>query len=99
MLLKHGMSVQEVPLYTVETTASEGTLPPLSYLLFGSAQGVEAYFARFSALPEGTVPVCIGPVTAQRLKSRTGRPFLTASTPSASAMVDAVCRHAATQRP
>lgn len=99
LLREHGMSVQEIPLYTVETTASEEALPSLSYLFFGSAQGVDAYFSRFSVLPEGTVPVCIGPVTAQRLKTWTGMPFLTASTPSVSAMVDAVCRHATSKIP
>ncbi len=98
MLLSHGMSVAEVSLYTVEATAAQEDLPPLSYLLFGSAQGVEAYFARFSSLPDGTVPVCIGPVTAQKLEEHVHRPFLTAATPSVQAVVEALCRHAAANK-
>lgn len=98
-LLEHGMAAEEIPLYTVEALPAQKALPPLSYLLFGSAQGVEAYFAHFSALPEGTVPVCIGPVTARRLEECSSKPFLTASTPSVSAMVDTVCRHTASNKP
>ena len=69
-------------------------MPPLRYLLFGSANGVEEYFRHFSHLPEGAVPVCMGEVTARRLKQWTNAPFLTAPTPSVRAMVEALCRHA-----
>lgn len=98
MLREHGMKVEEIPLYTVQAVPTQDTLPPLSYLLFGSAQGVEAYFAHFSQLPEGVVPVCIGPVTAQRLKEYSHRPFLTADTPSVQAMAEAICRHVTSKK-
>jgi len=98
MLREHGMTVEELPLYTVQAVPTQDTLPPLSYLLFGSAQGVEAYFTHFSQLPEGVVPVCIGPVTAQRLKEYSHRPFLTADTPSVQAMAEAICRHVTSKK-
>ena len=98
MLLEHGMAVREIPLYTVEAAPCQEELPPLDYLLFGSAQGVEAYFRHFPVLPQGTVPVCIGPVTAQRLEKLSDRPFLTASTPSVLAMVDTICHQAASNK-
>lgn len=94
ILLEHGIAVREVPLYTVHTVPGEENMPPLRYLLFGSANGVEEYFRHFSHLPEGAVPVCMGEVTARRLKQWTNAPFLTAPTPSVRAMVEALCRHA-----
>ena len=95
LLLTHGMTVKEVPLYTVRSVPSQQPLPPLRYLLFGSGEGVDAYFRAFSALPDGTVPVCMGPVTARRLAAWTSAPFLTASSPSVQDMVEVLCRHAA----
>lgn len=97
-LLDCGMAVEEVPLYTVRAISSQQPLSPLHYLLFGSGEGVDAYFRTFSALPDGTVPVCIGPVTARQLEKWTSAPFLTAPTPSVQAMVEALCRHAASNK-
>ena len=93
ILLEQGMAVREVPLYTVEAVPGEEKLPSLRYLLFGSANGVEEYFRHFSDLPEGAVPVCMGQVTARRLRERTDAPFLIAHTPSVRAMVESLCRH------
>ena len=99
MLQKCGISVEDVPLYTVRAEAIGEKIPPIDYLLFGSGAGVEAYFRRFPSLPEGAVPVCIGPVTAARLGEWTAQPFLTASTPSVQAIVETLCRHQAQKQP
>ena len=95
LLKEGGIVVREVPLYTVEAVSSVEALPPLHYLLFGSGAGVRDFFRRFPALPEGTVPVCMGEVTARHLQALTRRPFLTAPTPSVQAMAEVVLRHAA----
>ena len=93
MLQKCGILVEEIPLYTVRAEASAEQIPHFDYLMFGSAEGVSDYFRCFNTLPEGTIPLCIGPVTARRLRTLTDRPFLTAPAPSAQAMVDTLCRH------
>ena len=97
ILQKCGILVEEISLYTVRAEALAEQIPHLDYLLFGSAEGVSDYFRSFHALPEGTVPLCIGEVTAARLRDLTQSPFLTAPAPSVEAMAEALCRHRAQQ--
>lgn len=88
LLRQHGIPVRDVHIYTVRTdietaeTARE-VLDTLDYLAFSSAGGVERYFAVHGTVPEGTVCVCIGEVTAEALRARYQKPFLTAASISA----------------
>ena len=98
LLRQHGIPVRDVPLYTVRTdmetaeTAKE-VLDTLDYLAFSSAGGVERYFEVHGAVPEGTVCVCIGSVTAGALKARYEKPFLTASSISAEGIAETIQAH------
>ena len=65
----------------------------LDYLAFSSAGGVERYFAVHGAVPEGTVCVCIGSVTAGALRARYEKPFLTASSISAEGIAETIQAH------
>lgn len=90
-LREHGISTEDIPLYTTRSAPSPSPLPPVDYLLFSSAGGVKQFFSQYHTLPEGIGCVCIGPVTAQELKRHTSRPFLVAPSPSAHAMVETLC--------
>ena len=98
LLRQHGIPVRDVHIYTVRTdtetaeTAKEA-LETLDYLAFSSAGGVERYFAAHGAVPEGTVCVCIGSVTAAALRVRYQKPFLTASSISAEGMAETIQAH------
>ena len=90
-----GFSVTDLPLYDVEPVpedppASEQALSRLSYLVFSSAGGVEEFFRQYGALPEGAVPVCIGPVTAARLGQYTSRPPLVARDTGTEHIIEAI---------
>ena len=94
-LRQQGIPVRDVPIYTVRTdmeTAGE-VLETLDYLAFSSAGGVERYFAVHGAVPEKTVCVCIGAVTAGALKARYEKPFLTASSISAEGIAKTILEH------
>ena len=98
LLRRRGIPVRDIPVYTVRTdtetaeTAKE-VLETLDYLAFSSAGGVERYFAVHGAVPEGTVCVCIGAVTAGVLKARYEKPFLTSPSISAGGIAEAILEH------
>ena len=98
LLRQHGIPVRDVHIYTVRTdtetaeTAKEA-LETLDYLAFSSAGGVERYFAAHGAVPEGTVCVCIGSVTAAALRVRYQKPFLTAASISAEGIAETIQMH------
>ena len=98
LLRQQGIPVRDVPVYTVRTdmeaaeTAKE-VLETLDYLAFSSAGGVERYFAVHGVFPEKTVCVCIGAVTAEALRARYEKPFLTAASISAGGIAETVLEH------
>ena len=98
LLRGHGIPVRDIPIYTVRTdmetaeTAKE-ILETLDYLAFSSAGGVERYFTAHGAIPEKTVCVCIGSVTAEALRARYEKPFLTAASISAVGMAETILKH------
>ena len=98
LLRRHGIPVRDVPIYTVrtdmETAEMAGeVLETLDYLAFSSAGGVERYFAAHGAIPEKTVCVCIGGVTAEALSARYHKPFLMAASISAEGIAETVLEH------
>ena len=98
LLCQHGIPVRDVHIYTVRTdietaeTAKE-VLETLDYLAFSSAGGVERYFEVHGTVPERTVCVCIGSVTAAALRARYEKPFLTASSISAQGIAETIAEH------
>ena len=87
--------VFDVPLYDIVSDAdtvqtAKAKLPGTDYIVFSSAGGVELYFAEHGTLPEGTKPVCIGPVTAKALVQRYDKPFLLAPEISTDGIVRAI---------
>lgn len=92
------LPVRDIPLYDVlpdpETgRAARPRLDEMDYLVFASAGGVEAYFDAFGSVPEGTIPVCIGPVSAGALKRRApDAACLMAEEISAEGIVSAILR-------
>ena len=98
LLRGQGIPVRDVPIYTVRTDmetaeAAKEVLETLDYLTFSSAGGVERYFTAHGAVPEKTVCVCIGGVTAAALKARHEKPFLTASSISAGGIAETILEH------
>ncbi len=91
-LAEHRIPVRDFDLYDAVFSQAEAE-EPLDYLIFASAGGVKAYFKNHSALPEGTVAVCIGPVSAEELAHQTDAPFLTAPEISAEGIIRCVCGH------
>ncbi len=82
-MLEETHPVTDVALYDIASDqdaakAARGRLWGTDYMLFSSACGVGMYFDAHGALPEGTVPVCIGPVTVSALEKRWSGPCLTA---------------------
>ena len=90
-----GFIVHDVALYdTVPDTDRTGGDPTgLNYLTFSSAGGVTEFFRQHGALPEGVLPVCIGPVTAARLQTYTDRPFLLSRDAGSGHLVEAILAH------
>jgi len=80
-LKKGGINFDEVPIYRTlvnEKLAGDGKKQVDSdYVIFGSGRGVEAFFT-FCSLSDGTVPVCIGPSTAKKLREHYDGEFLMA---------------------
>ena len=95
ILRAQGIPVTDVPLYRLcgEPRAEAAAVRQLDYLTFSSASGVEFFFRTDPSVPEGTVCVCIGEITAQALRKHTDRPFLTAPHISAEGMVEAIREH------
>ena len=92
LLARWGYEVRELSLYSLRGERTWDEKHPLDYLLFASAGGVEAFFAG-GDVAEGTVCVCIGPVTARALAGHGHRTFLTAAEISAEGLVQAILRH------
>lgn len=95
-LAASGIAVRDVPLYSVRPAFeppgyAQEVLQKIRYLVFSSAGGVRQFFTRHRSLPATVRCVCIGPVTANTLKSYISSPFLTAEESSAQAVVDAIC--------
>ena len=97
-LAGHKIAVREIPLYTLRPAGGEAAPPPLDYLLFASASGVEQFFRGPAALSPRTVCACIGPVSALALAAHTDRPFLTAPAATVPALVEVVCQDARQKR-
>ena len=91
ILTEAGFSVRDIPLYDLEA-AEDGTdpLPPLDYLTFSSAGGVELFVRQYGAVPEKVRCVCIGDVTARALSRHTDTGFLMAAEISAAGIVKAI---------
>lgn len=71
-LREAGFAVEDIAIYELETGDSETyTLSELDYLTFSSASGVQLYFEQYGRIPEGVMPVCIGPVCAEALRKHT----------------------------
>lgn len=93
-----GFPVVDIPLYDTLPDEDSPVLAPetlnrLHYLVFSSAGGVDEFFRRYAALPEQTVPVCIGPVTASALQTYTDCAPLMADDTSAAGLVQAILSH------
>ena len=91
-LLAGHFHVEDIPLYEVRPGPAGGRdqLERADYLAFASAGGVERFLETYGAVPEGVVPVCIGPVTARALEEASGRPYLIAPSISAAGIVQAI---------
>lgn len=93
-----GFSVTDIALYdTIPDEAcpilEASQLDSLHYLIFSSAGGVEEYFRLYGTLPEQTIPVCIGPVTASALGEYPARSPILAQDASAECIVQAILSH------
>lgn len=88
----HRIPVQDFDLYDAVFSPAESR-EPADYLIFASAGGVRAYFQQYGSIPEGTVAVCIGPVSAGALAAQSAVPFLTAPEISAGGIVQCVLDH------
>lgn len=98
-ILERDYPVEDIPLYDLcddgrTAAAASERLREADYLTFSSASGVELYFAAHGAVPEGTLPVCIGPVTAQALRRRYSGPMLTAAQATAASMAQLISERA-----
>ena len=69
-------------------------LEKTAYTVFASGEGVRQYFAA-CALPEETVPVCIGPSTERVFRELCSRKCLTASPHTACGIVQAILQQSA----
>ncbi|WP_298032102.1 siroheme synthase CysG [uncultured Dysosmobacter sp.] len=94
-VLTEKFQVRDVPLYRLvadSQTAQSATDRRADILVFSSGSGVELYFAAHGAVPEGTVCICIGNVTAAVLRLWYDGPCLTAEDASAEGLVTAIQR-------
>lgn len=83
--------LRDIPLYEMRMpTRLTAISEPLDYLTFASANGVRFFFQRHGTIPPGTIPVCIGPVTARALWECTTAPFLTASEISTEGLIQEI---------
>lgn len=90
--------VRDIPLYDIRLDpglADAACQRPdaADYLTFSSASGVDLFFDSAGAVPEGTVCVCIGEVTARALRRRYSKPFLVAPEISVQGIVRAIREH------
>ncbi len=91
-LLAGRFHVEDISLYEVRPgpAGDRARIEGADYLTFASAGGVARFLEAYGFVPEGAVPVCIGPVTARALEEACGRPYLTASDISAGGIVQAI---------
>ena len=91
---KAGFQVRDIAIYDTipALERSEGVATP-DYLVFASGAGVEAYFNSGGTLAEGTIPVCIGTVTAARLAAYTEKKPLIPAETSAEGLVNTILQH------
>lgn len=92
-LREAGLTVRDIPLYDIEAEDGPGpeALPPLDYLTFSSASGVESFFRKYGGVGAGVKCVCIGAVTARALAGRApDAPVLTAREAAVPALVRAI---------
>ena len=90
-----GFSVVDVSLYD---TMADNSFPPLReemlsalrYLVFSSSGGVEEFFRLYKHIPDTTIPVCIGSVTAAALARHTCQTPILAEDTSAAYIVQAI---------
>lgn len=98
LLDEGGIPWENIPLYDLRVDgdaarSARERLDGLDYLVFSSAGGVELFFSTVGELPAGTIPVCIGGVTARSLEKHTSQPFLLANGISAEGIVAAILEH------
>ena len=98
---ERGISFLEYPLYDLgickEKRAASVIREP-DYIVFGSAMGVRAYFEGIEQAGHENRKsryVCIGELCGEELKKHTACPFLTAQQSSVEAIVECLCRDAA----
>lgn len=92
ILKENGFSVQDIATYELETgemNKSGNIEEKLNYITFSSASGVEQFFRQYDRIPEGTKPVCIGPVSAKALEKYT-KDFLIAKEISVEGIVQTI---------
>ncbi|MBD5550346.1 MAG: uroporphyrinogen-III C-methyltransferase [Lachnospiraceae bacterium] len=85
-----GFSVEDIPIYDLESEACVSPLPKLDYLTFSSAGGVKQFAQKYGGIPEQTRCVCIGSVTAQTLSQYTDDLFLISEEISADGIVKTI---------
>lgn len=90
-LAEQGFSVQECSLYRTDFVPLQSDAK-VDYLVFGSAEGVKAWYAACGAPEESAQCVCIGPVTAGALSACGRRCFLTAEDISADGVVACILK-------
>lgn len=89
MLTGQGFAVRDISTYELETATDWDELPPLDYLTFSSASGVELFYKYNDCIPEKVKPVCIGIITGKALEKYTGE-YLMAKEISVGGMVEAI---------
>lgn len=95
--------VRDIPLYDLTPdrqsyAQAQDRLSEADYLTFSSASGVEFFFEFHGAIPDRAVCVCIGGVTADALRRRYQKPFLTAADISVEGICQAIRGHLAGRR-
>lgn len=93
VLREAGLAVRDIPLYDVEVEDAPGVepLPPLDYLTFSSASGVEGFFRTYGGVGAGVKCVCIGAATARALAGRApDAPVLIAREAAVPALIQAI---------
>lgn len=89
-------SVRDIPIYGLHAKTApipRESLGSMDYLTFSSASGVELFYSLYEKIPERATCVCIGGITADALRRRYGKPFLTAARISAEGIVETIERH------
>ena len=90
---KAGLQIRDISLYNAHSTPPAPADVPPDYLVFGSGAGVDAYFSAHGTLNNGTVPLCIGSVTAARLARYTDKAPLIPAETSAEGLISAILDH------